>query len=158
MVRTEKRIRLCTVLLILNVMLIWGNSLLPGAVSASISRFVRNVIAFLFSGGSGNVGGGGEGILRKIAHFVEFTGLGLWLSWLVRMLAAKKALWHSLPLVSGVLVACTDETIQWFVPGRACRLYDVGIDTLGVVTGIVIISLIQKCQKEKIYNMEENKQ
>ena len=149
MVRTKTRIRLCITLLILNLVLIWGNSLLPGEVSAAVSRFVRNVIAFLFSGGSGNMGGGGEGILRKIAHFLEFTGLGLCLSWLVRMLADKKNLWHLLPLLGGILVACADETIQWFVPGRACRLYDVGIDTLGVATGIVIISLIQKKSKTK---------
>ena len=158
MVRTAKRIRLCTVLLILNLILIWGNSLLPGEISAAVSRFVRNVIAFLFSGASGNVGGGGEGILRKIAHYLEFTGLGLCLSWLIRMLVTRKKLWYLLPLLGGILVACADETIQWFVPGRSCRLYDVGIDTLGVVTGIVIISLMQKSQKQKIYNMEENKQ
>ena len=158
MVRTERRIRICVVLLIFNLILIWGNSLLPGYISASISRFVRNVIAFLFSGKTGSGGGSGEGILRKTAHFLEFTGLGLCLSWLVRMLAEKKATWYWLPFLGGVLVACTDETIQRFVPGRSGRLFDVGIDNLGVITGIVIISLIQNSRKQKIYNMEENKQ
>ena len=158
MIKTQRRMQLCLTLLLLNLILIWGNSMLPGTVSASVSRFVRNVIAFLFSGETGSMGGGGEGILRKIAHYLEFTGLGLCLSWLVRMLVVKKKFWYSLPLMGGVAVACIDETIQWFVPGRASRLYDVGIDTLGVITGIVLISLIQNRQIQKIYNMEENKQ
>ena len=158
MIQTQKRMRLCLTLLTLNLILIWGNSMLPGAVSASVSRFVRNLIAFLFSGETGNLGGGGEGILRKIAHYLEFTGLGLCLSWLVRMRISKKKLWYSLPLMGGIAVACIDETIQRFVPGRSCRLFDVGIDTLGVITGIVLISLIQNSQKQKINNMEENKQ
>jgi len=156
MVRTEKRIRLCVWLLIFNVALIWGNSLLPGWISAKISGFVRNIIAFLLSGPSGGQVTGGEGILRKTAHFLEFTGLGLCLSWLVRMLIAKKPAWYYLPLLGGILVACTDETIQRFVPGRSGRLFDVGIDTLGVITGIVIISLIT-LKKQKNYSMEENK-
>jgi len=43
-----------------------------------------------------------------------------------------------------------DETIQYFVPGRACRITDVGIDTLGCTLGIVIITLIQTIKNQKM--------
>ena len=148
MVKTENRMRVCIWLLICNVALIWGNSLLPGWISAKISGFVRNIIASFFSGGSGTPVTGGEGILRKTAHFLEFAGLGMCLSWLIRMASVKKQAWYGVPFFAGFLVACTDETIQRFVPGRSSRLFDVGIDTLGVITGIVIISLIQICKKK----------
>lgn len=158
MVRTKKRLYICAVWLILNLILIWGNSLMPGWISAKISGFVRKMIAFFLSDGSGTPVSGGEGILRKTAHFLEFTCLGLCLSWLIRMLEKRKLSWYLLPLCGGVLVACTDETIQRFVPGRSCQLSDVGIDTLGVITGIVIISLIQIRKKQKFNNMEEKRQ
>ena len=158
MVRTKKRLRVCLVLLILNVMLIWGNSLMPGWISAKISGVVRKIVAFFLSAGSGKPVSGGEGILRKTAHYLEFACLGMCLSCLVRMLSEKKNVRYLMPLLGGILVACTDETIQRFVPGRSGQLSDVGIDTLGVITGIVIISLIQICKKQKFNYMEEKNQ
>ena len=41
-------------------------------------------------------------------------------------------------LLFGAFYAGTDELHQYFVPGRSARLFDVGIDTLGVLTGILI--------------------
>lgn len=156
--RTNKRLCACIALLVLNLTVIWGNSLLPGYISSSISGFVREKLLFFIP--AVDVEGavyGGEGLLRKIAHFTEFACLGFLLSWLVRM-CNKEIICHLfLPLCAGVLVAVTDEAIQRFIPGRSCRLFDVGIDTLGVVTGIVIISLLQMKNK-KINNMEETKQ
>lgn len=137
MIRTEKRIRLCQTLLVLNLILIWGNSLLPGDVSSAISDAVKTLlmpIVELFFPGSGSAEGGG-GLLRKVAHFTEFTCLGLCLSWLVAMLQKHKAL----PLLFGFLTACVDETIQSFVPGRNPSPVDVAIDTSGVLTGMILL-------------------
>ena len=50
MERTQKKLRICTFLLVLNIGIIWGNSLLPGSVSGAISGFVRDVLAALFGG------------------------------------------------------------------------------------------------------------
>lgn len=137
MIRTEKRIRLCQTLLVLNLILIWGNSLLPGDVSGAISDAVKALlmpIVELFFPGSGSAEGGG-GLLRKVAHFTEFTCLGLCLSWLMAMLQKHKAL----PLLFGFLTACVDETIQSFVPGRNPSPVDVAIDTSGVLTGMILL-------------------
>lgn len=152
MVKTPSRLRLCIGLLIVNLMVIWGNSLLPGSVSGAISDWVKELLLLLLPKRPSD-GMGGGGLIRKLAHFTEFACLGICLSWLVRMVRNRRWQWYVLPLTAGILTACIDETIQRFVPGRHGCLTDVGIDTLGVVTGIVIISLIvylkQKMQLEE---------
>lgn len=141
MLRTKKRLILCLSLLAMNLAFIWGNSLLPGHISGAFSDWVKNILSAIFPLRPSQDGGGG--LLRKLAHFTEFTCLGLILSWLFRMLREKK--WEHLlfPLAAGILAAATDETIQIFVPNRGPALKDVGIDTAGVLLGIVIINLIQ---------------
>lgn len=134
MERTDRKIRLCTALLIVNVLFIWGNSLLPGSVSGAISHFVRDILAFLFPGGSSDPDSG-HGLLRKLAHFTEFACLGALFVWLYGML--RKPFFVALPC--GFLVACIDETIQRFVPNRGPAFKDVLIDTAGVLVGIGLL-------------------
>ena len=148
MKRTNKRLWLCSCLIGLNLAFIWGNSLLPGEISGAISAFVRNLLASLFPGGNQDPDTG-HGLVRKLAHFTEFCSLGMLFSWLYAMLLDKP--WQKLafPFVCGALAACVDETIQRFVPGRGPGIKDVGIDTLGVTLGIVIIYFIRKKKYSK---------
>ena len=156
MIRTPFRIRLCISLLCINLIFIWGNSLLPGKISGAFSDLVRDLLKAIFSGSSGSSGGGG--LLRKLAHFTEFTCLGVCLSWLMRMVRKKPLEQLLLPLACGMAAACIDETIQCFVPERGPSLKDVGIDTTGVILGIVIIYIICQIKKSKnIQKLEENK-
>lgn len=156
MIRTEKRLRLCTALLVTNLLFIWGNSMLPGEVSGAISEAVKSMllpIVQLFFPDAGGSGGGG-GLLRKIAHFSEFCVLGMCLTWLMSMLA-KPVVFSA---VCGFAAACVDETIQAFVPGRNPSPIDVAIDTSGVCTGMLLLLLghhIYKNKKTK-YILEEN--
>ena len=146
MIRTEKRLRLCAALILLNLCFIWGNSLLPGEISGAISDFVKDVVRAVFALlGFPPGGGGGGGLLRKIAHFTEFACLGGLCTWLFAMLQ-KPAL---LALGSGFLAACIDETIQCFVPDRGPSVFDVGIDTAGVTVGIVVLLLIHTLRRRK---------
>ncbi|MBR4862986.1 MAG: VanZ family protein [Oscillospiraceae bacterium] len=160
MIRTKKRLTLCISLLIANIVFIWGNSLLPGEISGAISDFVRDalraVIDFLFGGRPDKPSGGG-GLLRKLAHFTEFTCLGMCLCWLFGILKDKAYQRHLFPLLTGFSVACIDETIQMFVPLRGPAIKDVGIDTAGVILGIVLITLIHKNKNKNSKNLEENK-
>lgn len=134
----KKHIGLCISLLVLNVLFIWGNSLLPRETSAAFSAWFSEILNYLFPGPDIPPSGEGHGILRKLAHFTEFCSLGFLLSWLIAMLRRKP--WqHTLyPALTGAAVACADETIQLFVPGRGPGLVDVAIDTAGVVLGIVL--------------------
>lgn len=144
MIRTDRRVRLCATLLVLNILFIWGNSLLPGAVSGAVSQWVRNVLAFLFHSGSDNPNAG-HGLLRKLAHFTEFACLGALFAWLLGML--RKIVLFALPC--GFLVACIDETIQRFVPGRGPAFMDVLIDTSGVLVGIGLLFLGYTIRKKQ---------
>lgn len=79
-------------------------------------------------------------IVRKLAHFLEFTGLCLLLSGaFVFSFGKNKMPWG---LVCTSLYAATDELHQLFVPGRSCELRDWGIDTCGAVLGIFVFWLI----------------
>ena len=154
MIRTEKRLRLCAVLTALNLAFIWGNSLLPGELSGAFSDWVGEMLSQLLPWGA--PGTGGTGLLRKLAHFSEFAMLGMLLRWLWGMLQKG-----ALPaLVCGFLAACTDETIQRFVPERGPSLWDVAIDTCGVAAGILLLwlgyTVYQKRTKQ--YPLEEKNQ
>lgn len=153
MVRTKGRLLLCACLTALNLAFIWGNSLLPGEISGMLSDWVKDILALLLQGTPGKPGGGG--LLRKLAHFTEFTCLGICLRWLFGMLQSKRTQQLVLPLLCGVCAAAIDETIQCFVPLRGPSIKDVGIDSLGVVLGIVIISLIQISKNKKSKYLEE---
>lgn len=134
MKKTNIRLRVCGVLILLNLIVIWGNSLLPGEISGAISGWVRDVIkAILRMDGLG--GGTGHGLIRKCAHFMEFAVLGSLLTWRFAMVQKPKFM----ALLCGVLVAGADETIQRFVPGRGPSIRDVMIDTAGTLAGIGIL-------------------
>ena len=150
MKQTETRLRLCTVLIVLNLLFIWGNSLMPGPVSGAISGWLRDILAFLFPGGREDPDAG-HGLLRKLAHFTEFACLGALLGWLLAML--RKKLW--LALLGGCLVASVDECIQCFVPERGPSIWDVLIDSSGVLLGVGILLMICAVKNKKSKNFLE---
>ena len=132
--RAGRNIRICAVLLILNLVFIWGNSMLPAEVSQKISDCVLELLP---ESPDQPVQEEVEShLIRKLAHFAEFTVLGMLLSWLAALL--KRKWW--LPILVGTVVACIDETIQMFVPGRGPGLLDVGIDSCGVLMGMLLLN------------------
>lgn len=133
--RTSKRMRLCTALLICNLIFIWGNSLLPGEVSGAFSDWVKGILQAIFAQGPEDPNSGG--LLRKLAHFTEFAALGMLLCWRFRMMGKG---WMP-AFFFGAGAACIDETIQMFVPDRGPAVRDVCIDSAGVLTGIVLLLL-----------------
>ena len=133
MKRTDKRLRLCVTLLICNLVFIWGNSLLPGEISGAFSDEVKSILVQVFA--VDPVASAGSGLLRKAAHFTEFTALGICLAWLHGMLGKGRLQ----PFLWGVLAASVDETIQRFVPDRGPSVKDVCIDSAGVLMGIILL-------------------
>ena len=138
MIPARKRKILCTWLIAVNLLFIWGNSLLPGTESGNLSGGVLALInSFL--------GLGEEGaamlhlLIRKGAHFTEFACLGALLCWFFGMTGEKSAHLVCMPLLFGLLSACVDETIQVFTPDRGPSLIDVWIDTAGVSAGIIFL-------------------
>ena len=81
-------------------------------------------------------------LVRKSAHFLEYTMLGL-----ILMLTARTFLTShqkTAALLTGAVYAALDEFHQYFVPGRACQVRDVLIDYSGIVTGILTALLLMR--------------
>lgn len=119
-------------LVVLTLAFIWGNSLVPGDVSGEISGGVFELVAGLFA----VFGEKGQLVLRKLAHFTEYTALGFFLTGLWRNLRRRER--FTPPLLMGLAAACLDETIQIFSPGRGSSLIDVWIDFSGVCVGFLL--------------------
>lgn len=84
-------------------------------------------------------------LVRKCAHFTEYLLLGICLLLTLREWVSPPKSGLFLTLLAwgiGTFYALSDEFHQAFVPERSCELRDIIIDSLGVLTGIVIITLI----------------
>mgnify|MGYP000778488153 FL=1 len=88
-------------------------------------------------------------IVRKMAHFCEYTLEGFLLMLCMRVYTRRYVRHISVPMLGGVLTALTDETIQLFVPGRSGQVTDIWIDFSGVMTGLlvglILLGLIRMC-------------
>ena len=150
----QKKIRFWAIMILCNILFIWGNSLLPGSVSGAISKFVSYVVYQVILGRPGS-GSGGHGLLRKVAHFTEFACLGAFLTRFFFLLKKPRLL----ALAGAFLVACCDETIQRFVPDRGPSFKDVLIDTSGAVIGMTLLLVgYAYIKRRKKQAMEENNQ
>ena len=81
-------------------------------------------------------------MVRKSAHFLEYTMLGL-----ILMLTGRTFLTShqkTAAMLTGAVYAALDEFHQYFVPGRACQVRDVLIDYSGIVTGILTALLLMR--------------
>ena len=136
------------ILLGLNIAFIWGNSLLPRDISSSLSKLVGRILSLLMPSSEDLSQGQGQGSLRKIAHFLEFCSLGFIL-YRCCFLCPQKWMGFLLPVAAGVTVAALDETLQLIVPGRGAQLRDVGIDSGGVITGVLIAVLLFRLFRKK---------
>ncbi len=85
-------------------------------------------------------------VVRKAAHFTEYALLGL-------ALKLHVAAWEAytqgkapriLPFMIGTLYAASDEIHQLYVPGRSGELRDVLVDSLGIVLGVLLVSIWKK--------------
>ena len=79
-------------------------------------------------------------LVRKSAHFLEYTGLCLLLSFACAATWGRRYTAVSLPIAS--LYAITDEVHQRFVPGRSCQAADWAIDTAGAALGLLCAGVL----------------
>ena len=79
--------------------------------------------------------------VRKVAHFTEYFILGILLLLTFNSYGIKN--WY-IPIIICVLYALSDEVHQYFVPGRACRILDVLIDSTGGTVGVLFSRIVKK--------------
>ena len=89
-------------------------------------------------------------VIRKLAHFTVYAiGGFLMMNYAYEInLSQKQKLLYSISF--GGVYAILDELHQFYVPGRSGNIVDVGIDTLGVITGTVGYVIIRKIVKKLI--------
>ena len=82
-------------------------------------------------------------IIRKLAHFGVYTVVGFSVMGFMCTFDMRNIFKLLISFAVGVTYAVTDEVHQYFIPGRNASIIDVGIDSLGVLTGIfILITLI----------------
>lgn len=150
--RTEKLLRLA---LVLWIGFIWLHSAIPASGSSEESRVVGNFIRPLLELflGKGNLT---DHIVRKLAHFTEYTILGFLMGANVFALTKQVRGRFALPraaaffcwsygLLLAMAVALLDESIQIFSPGRSPQVTDVLLDTAGSMVGLIFAKLCLFC-------------
>ena len=84
----------------------------------------------------------GNPIIRKLAHFSIYALVGVWIMSFMSTFQTRLYKKWIISMLVGVSYASLDEYHQGFVAGRGPSLIDVGIDSLGVLTGIFIVLII----------------
>ena len=86
-------------------------------------------------------------LVRKAAHFTEFAMLGASLRLLFHALYLRRPiLWA---WIVGTLYACSDELHQMLTEARAAMWQDVAIDSAGVLTAVLLVTLGLRLRKRK---------
>ncbi len=92
-------------------------------------------------------------LIRKTAHFSEYAILGL-LLYLTLSFIKNRFILYGLSLFGGILNAIIDEYHQTFISGRSGAIKDVIIDSLGVLTMLLVIFAITLIKNKLIKNKE----
>ena len=125
--------------MLLWMLLIFIMSSFDATESTNQSNFIVNIITNIFKIENIELL---SFIIRKLAHFTEYLILGfLTINMLNKNDISKKYL---LSILICIIYATSDEIHQLFVPGRACQLRDILIDSVGSITGVYLFKSLKK--------------
>ena len=94
-----------------------------------------------------------EPITRKLAHYTLYTIGGIIILNYINTYNISKKKKIIASMITGTAYAATDELHQLFTDGRSASVIDIGIDTLGIITGVCIFLCLLK-----IYNIIHRKE
>lgn len=118
-------------LLVVFTIFIFFCSYLPASESAKMSGYVAQVFNAVFDMLGLKYDGNVEYTIRKLAHFMEFGGQSWLLCKTYSAFYVSNRASTGYILFFGLLTAVVDEYIQFFSPGRECRVTDVLLDFSG---------------------------
>ena len=143
-----KRI-LFLILLIITFCIIFNfseqNGEISGSLSKKITEFIVNIISKIKTidiATKLNYIEKLHPLIRKLAHFSIYTVVGFSIMGFMCTFDMKNIFKLIISFVVGVSYAITDEVHQSFTPGRTPSIIDVGIDSIGVLTGIFILIVL----------------
>lgn len=152
-----KRKRILSMLIVLALVFIWGNSLVSRELSGAISDTIMEKMnaaaeklglgadAFTYMSdedGDGVAEQPTSHLIRKAAHVTEYAVFAA-LVFLRLESTGKKRFFTALGL--GALTGAIDETLQIF-SHRGSQVQDVVIDAAGALLGICIAALLVRCR------------
>lgn len=146
-----------TALFLCCVLFIWHNSMENAEVSSGRSgRITELVNIFLAQSGSGMVT---EHFVRKLAHFAEYGLEGVLTVLLFMVYCFKPAKSWRITILTGMLTAIVDESIQFFSAGRSPGIGDVCIDMAGFICGMLSVLAVWRFargNKESTHCKDDN--
>ena len=88
-----------------------------------------------------------EFFIRKGAHVFVFMMLAVLIQWAVQKTWLIGIWSYGITFLLTFLYAISDEWHQSFNPNRTSRVEDIGIDTLGIIIGIMIMMIVNRVIK-----------
>lgn len=85
-----------------------------------------------------------ETIFRKFAHFFLYTLGGILILLHINLYKISDKNKVIISWILGTTYAVSDEIHQLFVPGRSGEIRDVCLDSLGLITGIILLLIFLK--------------
>lgn len=131
--------QLSIILVLIWMIIIFIMSSFNAEDSANQSNFIVNIIANILNINNISLL---CLIIRKLAHFTEYLILGTLVINMFTKNNAKKT--YLLSILLCIIYAISDEIHQIFIPGRACQIKDILIDSVGSITGIYLFKLLKK--------------
>ena len=129
-----------SILIVLNLIFIWGNSCMSQESSSQSSSGVYETIKPVLDATLGD-GVVTHSVFRKTAHFIEFCCLGILVPLLFVLIYGIKVKNLIAIFFAGLLVAVIDESLQ-IISNRGSDVADVLLDYCGYIFGVGILFLI----------------
>ena len=131
------------------VLIIWGNSLVPGSGSGSLSLSVVEAVRGALDALRLPSDWVTNFLVRKTAHFTEYAVLGVLVAHAFDPEHAAERMRLAAICLALVLVPSIDETIQLFVAGRSGQVTDVLLDCCGAATGVLLTYLVWRLRRRE---------
>ncbi len=148
----KEKIRIISLIFTIAVMgVIFFFSSQPGTESDNVSI---SLTSLLFSADLGLIL---NSLVRKIAHMLEYMALGAPLYIFFFTIKGRKSSTAVISIAISVLYAVSDELHQLFVPGRACGIRDMLIDSLGAALCITVLHLLSKNFEKYVSKIKSKK-
>lgn len=130
----KNRSKTWLILAIFMTLIIWMNSMFSAEISSNQSGFVTNIVNTLLTFFKINISLDYlSNFIRTFAHFTEFFLLAILWGYYLR----EKKISIVWIFVIIFMTALFDESIQLFSDGRAFQVFDLMIDNLGGLFGII---------------------
>ncbi len=131
------------VLVLLLICFIWGQSMMPRDASARESTFLMRLLKPLLDPNNRISSKLFHHYLRKAAHFTEYAALGFCMSgFLLSVDWKRERMRIPTAVLSCLLIAAADESIQLFSVDRGAQLRDVVLDFCGALFGLAVYLLL----------------